>query len=110
MEAVLNAPILPPIARSEKPVRREVALPDVPGRALAGVPGRRGLPVFGILPFAVRNPHRFARGMYERFGPVHRFYACGNWNVQLVGPEANEFVLFDEAKNFSSRGGWKPVF
>jgi cytochrome P450 len=110
MEAALNAPFLPPIARSEKPTPRYDSLPDVAGRALAGVPGRRGLPVFGILPFAVRDPYRFAQGMYERFGPVHRFYACGNWNVQLVGPEANEFVLFDEAKNFSSRGGWKPVF
>ena len=110
MEAALNAPFLPPIARSEKPIPRDVALPDVSGRALAEVPGRRGLPVFGILPYAVLDPQRFARSMYERFGPVHRFYACGNWNVQLIGPEANEFVLFDEAKNFSSRGGWKPVF
>jgi cytochrome P450 len=48
--------------------------------------------------------------MYESYGPIHRFRACGNWNVQMVGPEANEFVLFDEAGNFSSEGGWKPVF
>src|SRR4051794_21449378 len=48
--------------------------------------------------------------MLDRFGPVHRFYACGNWNVQLVGPEANEFVLFDPAGNFSAEGGWRPVF
>jgi cytochrome P450 len=106
----LTAHFLPPVARNQKPVAREVALPTVPARALGAVPGRRGLPVFGILPFAVLDPQRFARGMYERFGPVHRFYACGNWNVQLVGPEANEFVLFDQAGNFSSRGGWKPVF
>ena len=98
------------MARSRKPEPREVALPSVSARQLARVPGRRGLPVFGILPFAVRDPHRFAQGMYDRFGPIHRFYACGSWNVQLVGPEANEFVLFDQAGNFSSRGGWKPVF
>jgi cytochrome P450 len=109
-EAALTAPFLPPIARSQKPVPREIAFRDISGDALAGIPGRRGLPVFGILPFAVRDPQRFARRMYERYGPVHRFYACGNWNVQLVGPEANELVLFDQAGNFSSRGGWKPVF
>jgi len=98
------------VARSQKPAAREVALPSVSARQLAAVPGRRGLPVFGILPYAVRDPHRFAKGMLDRFGPIHRFYACGSWNVQLVGPEANEFVLFDQAGNFSSRGGWKPVF
>ena len=106
----MTAPFLPPIAQSRKPVPREVALPDISSDALAGVPGRRGLPVFGILPYAVRDPQRFARRMFEDYGPVHRFYACGNWNVQLIGPEANEFVLFDQAGNFSSRGGWKPVF
>lgn len=106
----MTAPFLPPIAQSRKPAPLDLILPEIRGRALAEVPGRRGLPVFGILPFAVRDPQRFARRMFERHGPVHRFYACGNWNVQLIGPEANEFVLFDQAGNFSSRGGWKPVF
>jgi cytochrome P450 len=85
-------------------------LPDVPAARLAHVPGKKGMPFFGILPEAVIDPYRFARRMYERFGPVHRFYACGNWNLQLVGPEANEFVLFDSARNFSAAGGWEPVF
>jgi cytochrome P450 len=86
------------------------ALPDVPGRRLAHVPGKKGMPFFGILPEAVVDPYRFTRRMYERFGPIHRFYACGNWNLQLVGPQANEFVLFDAARNFSCAGGWDPVF
>ena len=74
------------------------------------MPGKRGLPFFGILPEAVLDPLAFARRMHSTYGPIHRFHACGNWNVQLVGPEANEFVLFDEARNFSAEGGWKPVF
>lgn len=106
----MTAHFLPPVARSKKPVPRETILANVTSAELAHVPGRRGLPVFGILPYAVLDPHRFAKGMLDRYGPVHRFYACGNWNVQLVGPEANEFVLFDQPGNFSSRGGWKPVF
>ena len=65
-------------------------LPDVSAARLAHVPGKKGMPFFGILPEAVIDPYRFAARMYERFGPVHRFYACGNWNLQLVGPEANE--------------------
>ncbi|HEX8573488.1 MAG TPA: cytochrome P450 [Allosphingosinicella sp.] len=80
------------------------------GRDLESVPGKRGLPIFGILPEAVLDPLAFARRMHEAHGPIHRFRACGNWNVQLVGPEANEFVLFDEARNFSAEGGWRPVF
>jgi cytochrome P450 len=101
---------LPPIVQREKPqpVRRD--FPRVRGRDLSSVPGKRGLPVLGILPEAVLDPLGFARRMYEAHGPVHRFRACGSWNVQLIGPEANEFVLFDEARNFSAQGGWKPVF
>jgi cytochrome P450 len=101
---------LPPIAHREKPptVRRD--FPRVAGRDLASVPGKRGLPFFGILPEAVLDPLAFAQRMHRAYGPIHRFHACGNWNVQLVGPEANEFVLFDEARNFSAEGGWRPVF
>jgi cytochrome P450 len=101
---------LPPIAHREKPPVLRRDFPRVRGRDLASVPGRRGLPFFGILPEAVLDPLAFARRMHEAYGPIHRFHACGNWNVQLVGPEANEFVLFDEARNFSAEGGWKPVF
>ncbi len=106
----MTAPFLPPIAHRQKPPAVRHSFPRVRGRDLAGVPGRRGLPVLGILPEAVLDPLAFARRMHEAYGPIHRFRACGNWNVQLVGPEANEFVLFDEAANFSAAGGWMPVF
>ena len=106
----MTAHFLPPVARREKPPALAVAHPTVRAAQLRAVPGRRGLPLLGILPEAVLDPRKFTERMYERFGPVHRFRACGSWNVQLVGPEANEFVLLDEAGNFSSEGGWKPVF
>jgi cytochrome P450 len=106
----VTAHFLPPIASQEKPPVLRHDFPKVRGRDLASVPGRRGLPFFGILPEAVLDPLAFSRRMYDRYGPVHRFHACGSWNVQLVGPEANEFVLFDSAGNFSAEGGWKPVF
>jgi cytochrome P450 len=106
----VTAHFLPPIANQQKPPVVRLDHPRVRGRDLAPVPGRRGLPVLGILPEAVFDPLAFAERMYRRYGPIHRFHACGNWNVQLVGPEANEFVLFDQGGNFSSEGGWKPVF
>ncbi|MEO7179038.1 MAG: cytochrome P450 [Allosphingosinicella sp.] len=106
----MTAPFLPPIAHREKPPVLSRDFPRVRGRDLESVPGKRGLPFLGVLPEAVVDPLAFARRMHDTYGPIHRFHACGNWNVQLVGPEANEFVLFDEARNFSAEGGWKPVF
>jgi cytochrome P450 len=106
----LTAHFLPPIAHREKPAALRHDFERVRGRDLASVPGKAGLPLLGILPEAVLDPLAFARRMQSRFGPVHRFYACGSWNVQLVGPEANEFVLSDPAGNFSAEGGWRPVF
>jgi cytochrome P450 len=106
----MTASVVPSIFRVEKPDRILPSFPSVGGDQLGHIPGRKGLPVLGILPEAVSDPFAFTRKMYQTFGPVHRFYACGNWNVQLVGPEANEFVLFDRDNNFSAYGGWKPVF
>ncbi|HEX8238330.1 MAG TPA: cytochrome P450 [Allosphingosinicella sp.] len=106
----MTAHVLPPIAHREKPASLRHDFERVRGRDLASVPGKAGLPLLGILPEAVLDPLAFARRMHSRYGPVHRFYACGSWNVQLVGPEANEFVLFDHAGNFSAEGGWRPVF
>ncbi len=85
-------------------------LPKVHLADVAHIPGKKGLPVLGVLPEAVFDPLAFGRRMYAKHGPVYRFYACGNWNVQLIGPEANEFLLFDRDKNFSTRFGWEPVF
>lgn len=106
----MTAHVLPPIAAREKPGPIRHAFERVGAGGLASVPGKAGLPLLGILPEAVLDPLAFARRMHARYGPVHRFYACGSWNVQLVGPEANEFVLADRAGIFSAEGGWRPVF
>ena len=85
------------------------AFPKPGRRELSHIPGRKGLPFVGILPEAVMNPMRFASRMHRRYGRVFRFYALGSWNVQLIGPEANELVLFDRDSIFSAHGGWAPV-
>lgn len=106
----MTAHALPSIASREKPTRVRATFGKVRNGDLLTIPGRLGIPILGVLPEAVRNPFAFTQRMYDQFGPIHRFRACGNWNVQLVGPEANEFVLFDAESNFSAYGGWKPVF
>ncbi len=84
-------------------------LARIKGSDLAHIPGKPGLPFVGILPEALMDPLKFAERMYERYGPVYRFYGRGNWNVQLIGAEANELVLFDKNGSFSAYGGWGPL-
>jgi hypothetical protein len=64
----------------------DAKLPFVRYDDVRHVPGKKGLPVLGTLPEAAWDPLAFAQRMYAAYGPVHRFYACGNWNVQLIGP------------------------
>ena len=84
-------------------------LPKTRLRDVAHIPGKLGLPFVGIVPEALVDPLAFAERMYERYGPVYRFYGRGNWNVQLIGAEANELVLFDKTGSFSAYGGWGPL-
>ena len=96
-------------ARLALPRVDAAGLPVVTARDLAHVPGKAGLPLLGTLPEAVIDPRTFAQRMYDRYGPVHRFFASGSWNVQLISPEANELVLFDQERRFSAEHGWSPV-
>ena len=73
------------------------------------IPGKRGLPLVGIMPEALLDPLAFSERMLARFGPVYRFHAFGHWHVHLTGPEANELVLFDEAGIFSAKEGWSQL-
>lgn len=58
----------------------------------------------------VRDPLRFARQGYERYGPVWRTNLLGRPCVVMLGPEANRFILSSHMQLFSSRRGWgKPI-
>lgn len=81
----------------------------IPGHALEHIPGEHGPPYFGNIFRMLADPHGFAREMIAKYGPVYKGYAMGGWNVMLVGADANELVLFDREKIFSSEQGWGPV-
>ena len=53
------------------------------------------------------------KGQVERaaaqYGLVYRSHLFGETSLTLLGPEANELVLFDQAKLFSSTHGWGPI-
>ena len=77
--------------------------------AIAHIPGDGGPPVIGNTFKMLADPHGFAAGMIAKYGKIYRNRAFGGWAVMLAGPEANELVLFDRGKIFSSEQGWGPL-
>jgi cytochrome P450 len=80
-------------------------VPEPPLELLAHIPGTEGWPVVGSTFALLADPKGEMLRMAARFGPVYRERAFGLRTVSLLGPEANEFVLFDQAKVFSSTHG-----
>src|SRR5262245_19917051 len=77
-----------------------------PRHALSHIPGEDGWPIVGNTFAALKDPIGHAEAMYRKYGPVYRDQLFGVRSVALLGPEANELVLFDREKNFSSSHGW----
>ena len=84
-------------------------LPKNPPRAIDAIPGERGLPFVGNTFKVLKDPLGHTRAMRAKYGPVYRNNSFGGDSVVLLGPDANELVLFDKDKNFSSEQGWGPV-
>ncbi|THG42009.1 cytochrome P450 [Sphingomonas olei] len=84
-------------------------LPANPPSALKDIPGSRGLPFVGNTFRVLKDPLGFTNRMVAKYGPVYRNRTFGGDGVVLLGPEANELVLFDKEKNFSSEQGWGPI-
>ena len=76
---------------------------------LAHIPGDGGPPIVGNTLKMLKDPHQFVRDMVAKYGRVYRNRAFGGWVVVLIGADANELVLFDRQKNFSSEQGWGPI-
>ena len=82
------------------------AIAEPPLDLLAHIPGTDGWPIVGSTLALLADPKGEVERLAARFGPVYRARAFGGRTVSLLGPEANEFVLFDQAKTFSSTHGW----
>src|SRR4051812_41755158 len=75
---------------------------------LRHIPGEEGWPIIGGTLKLVADPKAEIERLMRRYGPVYRNRAFGIRSVTMLGPEANEFVMFDRAKLFSSGQGWGP--
>jgi cytochrome P450 len=84
-------------------------LPMPPRATTDHVPGENGLPFVGLTFEQLKDPLAFQKRMVAAYGPVYRINSFGGRFVQMMGPDANELVMFDRDKIFSSEQGWGPV-
>jgi cytochrome P450 len=74
--------------------------------SLKHIPGDEGWPIVGKTLQVLADPKGHVEGNAAKFGLVYRTHLFGETSITMLGPEANELVLFDQAKLFSSTHGW----
>jgi cytochrome P450 len=74
--------------------------------SLTHIPGDEGWPIVGQTLSVLADPKGHVERHARKFGLVYRSHLFGETSLVLLGPEANELVLLDQAKLFSSTLGW----
>src|SRR5256885_5332557 len=74
--------------------------------SLTHIPGDEGWPIIGKTIEVLADPKGHVEKHAAKSGLVDRSHLFGETSIVLLGPEANELVLFDQAKLFSSALGW----
>jgi cytochrome P450 len=74
--------------------------------SLTHIPGDEGWPVIGKTLQVLANPKGQVERQSKKYGLVYRSHLFGETSLVLLGPEANELVLLDQARQFSSTLGW----
>src|SRR3569623_979143 len=77
--------------------------------ALTHIPGDEGWPIIGKTFQVLADPIGHIEANGAKYGPVYRTHVFGETNVVMLGPEANELVMFAPQKLFSSPHGWNKV-
>ena len=86
-----------------------MALKPAKRASLAHIPGDEGWPVIGRTLAILADPKGEVERMAATYGPVYRSRILGETSISVLGPEANELVLFDQSKLFSSTHGWETI-
>ncbi len=84
------------------------AIPLTPPKrsSLGHIPGDEGWPIVGRTLAVLADPKGEVERMAAKHGLVYRSRVLGETSISLLGPEANELVLLDQSKLFSSTHGW----
>jgi cytochrome P450 len=86
-----------------------MALAPAPRHALSHIPGDEGWPVIGRTLSVLADPKGEVERMAAKYGPIYRTRILGETSITMLGPEANELILFDQNRLFSSTHGWGMV-
>ena len=78
-------------------------------KALRHIPGDEGWPLVGNTLKVLADPKGQVEKSAAQYGSIYRTRLFGETSVTLLGPEANELVLFDQGRLFSSTHGWGPI-
>lgn len=70
------------------------------------IPEDLGLPIIGHTFEVLRDTGGYGTRMRETHGDIYKSRNFGMEVVQMLGADANEFVLMDRGQNFSSKFGW----
>src|SRR5204862_4019126 len=74
--------------------------------SLTHIPGDEGWPLIGKTLEVLADPKGHVEKNAAKWGLVYRSHLFGETSLVLLGPDANELVLFDQARQFSSTLGW----
>src|SRR6201746_2110888 len=77
--------------------------------SLTHIPGDEGWPLIGKTLDVLADPKGQVERSSAKYGLVYRSHLFGETSLVLLGPDANELVLFDQAKQFSSSLGWGQI-
>src|ERR1700753_3566251 len=77
--------------------------------SLTHIPGDEGWPIIGKTLSVLADPKAHIERCGAKYGHVYRSHMFGETSIVLLGPEANELVMFDQAKLFSSTHGWNLI-
>ena len=87
----------------------EIALMPPRRQALSHIPGDEGWPLIGRTLAVLADPKGEVERMAAKYGFVYRSRVLGETSVNVLGPEANELMLFDQNRLFSSTHGWGTI-
>src|SRR3954462_11876024 len=78
-------------------------------KGLRHIPGNGAWPFIGHTLAVLADPKRQIEKSAAKYGLIYRTHLFGETSITMLGPEANELVLFDQARLFSSTHGWGPI-
>jgi cytochrome P450 len=83
-----------------------IQAPDATPKDLSHIPGLKGLPIAGRLPWMIKDFNGAIREHYEKFGEVSYLNMGVTRGVLVLGPENYKHIYLDMDRNFSAKMGY----